>query len=206
MARKSKRALTIAAIMAVLVCSAAVGGWFLAGWITPDEDFRLDSVRSHIKAPSFELTDGNGVQRSLADFHDRIVVIFFGFTRCPEACPSELFKLAQVMKRLGPASRRVQVLLITLDPERDTPYLMKNYVAAFDPSFIGLTGTPAQIQRVTDAYRVFHTKRPVGSDYTIFHTTLTYVIDGRGRQRLMGKMTDSVDDFVHDLQELATEG
>ena len=204
--RKANRAFFLAPLMVTLVFAAAVAGGYLAGWISPNEDFHLGSVRSHVKAPSFDLIDGDGVHRTLEDFHDRIVVIFFGFTRCPDACPSELFKLAQVMKRLGPSGKQVQVLLVTLDPERDTPYLMKNYVAAFNPSFIGLTGTPAQIRRVTEAYHVFHTRRPVGSDYTIYHTTLTYVIDGRGRQRLLGRMTNSIDDFVHDLQELATQG
>lgn len=202
----SRRQIVFATVIVVFVFGAAIAGWLLGRWWSPDEDFRLISLPAHPAAHEFSLIDGEGRHRSLADFRGRVVVIFFGFTRCPEACPTELFKLAQVMKRLGDAGKGVQVLLITLDPERDTPGLLKAYVAAFNPSFIGLTGTPEQIDRVAAAYRVAHFKQPMGSDYTVYHSTATYIIDGHGRERLLGTMTNSVEDFVHDLQQLTGGG
>src|SRR5260370_6423474 len=96
-------------------------------------------------SPAFDLIDAEGVPRTLRDYRGRVVVIFFGFLHCPDACPAELFKLALVMKQLGQVAAHVQVLFITLDPERDTPALLKSYVSAFDQRFMGLTGTTAQV-------------------------------------------------------------
>lgn len=149
-----------------------------------------------------ELTDFNGQQRSLADYRGRIVVLFFGFTRCPDACPTEFFKLAQVMKRLGPSGDRVQVLFVTLDPERDTPQLLKSYVSAFDPRFVALTGTTQQIYAVTRSFDVTHVKLPMGTDYTIDHSIATYVIDAQQQRRFIGSPDLSVNDLVHDLKLL----
>jgi protein SCO1/2 len=107
------------------------------------------------------------------------------------------------MKRLGPASDRVQVLVITLDPERDTPDLLKSYVTAFDPRFVGLTGTAEQIDSAAKNYHVVYVTAPTSNDYyAIDHSTSTYVIDAQGQRRLIGSMTTSVDDFVHDLKLL----
>lgn len=149
--------------------------------------------------------DFEGRPRVLADYRGRIVVVFFGFVRCPDACPAELFKLALVMKKLGPSAKRVQVLFITLDPERDTPSVLKDYVGAFDPRFVGLTGTPAQIDRAAASFFVQYARVAVGSDYTIDHSTATFVLDGSGRLRLVGALNSSVDDFTHDVIALATE-
>ncbi len=165
-------------------------------------DFRLTTLPERRTAPDFQLTDFNGRPRSLRDYRGRVVVMFFGFTRCPNACPTELFALAQVMKRLGPASDHVQVLFVTLDPERDTPELLKGYVTAFDPRFVGLTGTMEQIDRAADSYHVMHVKELIGDDYTIGHSTASYVLDAQGRQRLKGPLDATVDDFVHDLAQL----
>lgn len=154
---------------------------------------------------AIELTDGNGQQRSLADFRGRVVVLFFGFTRCPDACPTELFKLAQVMKQLGPSADRVQVLFVTLDPERDTPQILKSYVTAFDPRFVALTGTTPQIYAVTRSFDVAHVKLAVGSDYTIDHSVAIHVIDARQRRRFVGSPDLSINEMVHDLRLLLRE-
>lgn len=187
-----KRLLLLGAIVAVL---AAYAVW------------RADTLRLTAAAwePAFadlQLTDFDGRQRSLADFRGRIVVLFFGFTRCPDACPTEFFKLAQVMKRLGPSGDGVQVLFVTLDPERDTPQILKSYVTAFDPRFVALTGTTGQIYAVTRSFDVAHVKLPVGTDYTIDHSIATHVIDAQQRRRFIGPPELSVNDVVHDLKLL----
>jgi protein SCO1 len=197
----SRRAPVLGLVLLVAVFAAA--GWMVIRRNLPSGDFRLTVLPQGSSSPDFRLTDFNGRPVSLADYRGRVVVIFFGFVRCPDACPTALFKLAQVMKRLGPASDRVQVLLITLDPERDTPELLKSYVTAFDPRFVGLTGTTEQIDSAAKSYWVVHVTAPTSNDYyAIDHSTATYVIDAQGQGRLIGTMATSVDDFVHDLKLL----
>ena len=197
----SRRATALGLVLLVAVFAAA--GWMVIRGNPPSGDFRLTVLPQGSSSPDFRLTDFNGRPVSLADYRGRVVVIFFGFVRCPDACPTALFKLAQVMKRLGPASDRVQVLLITLDTERDTPELLKSYVTAFDPRFVGLTGTSEQIDSVAKSYWVVHVNAPTSNDYyAIDHSTATYVIDAQGQRRLIGTMATSVDDFVHDLKLL----
>jgi protein SCO1/2 len=196
----SRRSRVLGLVLLVAVIVAA--GWIVIHTIPPS-DFRLSALPQRSSSPDFRLTDFNGRPRSLADYRGRVVVIFFAFIHCPDACPTELFKLAQVMKRLGPASDRVQVLVITLDPERDTPDLLKSYVTAFDPRFVGLTGTAEQIDSAAKNYHVVYFTAPTSNDYyAIDHSTSTYVIDAQGQRRLIGSMTTSVDDFVHDLKLL----
>jgi protein SCO1/2 len=156
-------------------------------------------------SPAFKLVDAEGVPRTLRDYHGRIVVIFFGFLHCPDACPAGLLKLAQVMKQLGPIAAQVQVLFITLDPERDTPAALKSYVAAFDPRFIGLTGTTAQVDQVASSFNVQYARVPVGSDYTIDHSTAIFLFDGAGLLRRVGTVNSAVDDFVSTITALAKQ-
>jgi protein SCO1/2 len=166
--------------------------------------FRLAPYKGE-QAAEFTLRDADGGLRSLGDFRGKVVVLFFGYTRCPEACPAELFKLSQVMQQLGARRRDVQVLMVTLDPEHDSAALLQEYVRAFDPAFIGLTGSAAQIQRAAAAYDVLFRRVRIADTYTISHSTMVYVIDQRGRQRLAGNVNTSVADFVHDLRLLADE-
>jgi protein SCO1/2 len=198
----SRRSTALGLVLLVSVIFAA--GWMVIRKIHPSSDFRLTVLPQGSSSPDFRLTDFNGRPRSLADYRGRVLVIFFGFTHCPDACDTELFKLAQVMKRLGPASDRVQVVFITLDPERDSLEPLKTYVTAFDRHFVGLTGTSEQIDSAAKNYWVTHDKAPTSNDYyAIDHSTATYVIDAQGQRRLIGSMTTSVDDFVHDLKLLA---
>ena len=191
--------LTIA--FAVVLLAVVAYGWVQAHG--PGR-FRLAPYTGE-PAADFSLADGDGRLRSLADFRGRVVVLFFGYTRCPEACPAELFKFSQVMPQLGAARADVQVLMVTLDPEHDSPGVLKQYVGAFDPSFIGLAGSPAQIQRAAAAYDVLYRRVKVADTYTISHSTVVYIIDRRGRRRLAGNVSTSVADFVHDLRLLAQE-
>ena len=134
----------------------------------------------------FHLTDATGKPRQLSDFKGSVVVLFFGYTQCPDVCPTTMSKLHQVMKTLGDDAKRVQVLFVTLDPERDTPELLAQYVPAFDARFLGLYGTPDVTAATARDFRIFYQKQ-AGSkpgSYTIDHTAGLYAFDPQGRLRL----------------------
>jgi len=132
----------------------------------------------------FQLKDADGNVRTLADFKGKVVMMFFGFTQCPDVCPTSLVNAAQIKSLLGPDGDKLQVLFVTVDPERDTPEVLREYAQAFDPSFIGLYGNAEETAAVAKAYRVFYAKVPTGNSYTIEHTALTYVFDREGTLRL----------------------
>jgi protein SCO1/2 len=155
-------------------------------------------------AKGFSLTDHTGKPRTLADFKGKAVVVFFGYTQCPDVCPTTMAEMATVMQKLGPLADQVQVLFITLDPERDTQQLLASYVPAFDKRFIGLRGTPEQTAKTAKEFKVFYAKVP-GSDpnsYTIDHTAGSYVFDRDGRLRLFIRHDQGPDPIVHDLRQL----
>jgi len=155
-------------------------------------------------AKGFSLTDHTGKPRTLADFRGKVVVVFFGYTQCPDVCPTTMAEMASVMQKLGPLADQVQVLFITLDPERDTQQLLASYVPAFDKRFIGLRGTPEQTAKTAKEFKVFYAKVP-GSDpnsYTIDHTAGSYVFDRDGRLRLFIRHGQGPDPIVHDLRQL----
>lgn len=132
----------------------------------------------------FQLKDPDGNVRTLEDFKGKVVMMFFGFTQCPDVCPTALVNAAQIKSLLGADGDDLQVLFVTVDPERDTPDVLREYAQAFDPSFIGLYGTPEETAAVAKAYRVFYAKVPTGNSYTIEHTALTYVFDRQGKLRI----------------------
>ncbi len=171
----------------------------------PGGAYRLASWPHHAARPDFSLTDFDGRPRTLADYRGKVVVLMFGFVRCPDVCPTELFKIAQAMKKLGPRSDHVLVLFITLDPERDTPAILKSYVAAFDPRFGGLSGTTAQTDAAAANFFVQYAKVPEGDDYVISHSTGIYLIDAGGHLRLVGTTNTTVADLAHDIAALAAE-
>jgi protein SCO1/2 len=155
-------------------------------------------------AKGFTLTDHTGKPRTLADFKGKAVVVFFGYTQCPDVCPTTMAEMASVMQKLGPLADQVQVLFITLDPERDTQELLANYVPAFDKRFLGLRGTPEQTAKTAKEFKVFYSKVP-GTDpgsYTIDHTAGSYVFDRDGRLRLFIRHGQGPDPIVHDLRQL----
>ncbi len=144
--------------------------------------------------------------RHLADFRGKAVVLFFGFTQCPDVCPTTLAELAGVMKGLGGNAERVQVLFVTLDPERDTPELLERYVSAFDPRFIALRGDLPATQRVAKEFKIFFEKRKQGSSYTIDHSAQSYVLDTQGRVRLLVRQDRIAQDLPDDLRALLKQG
>jgi protein SCO1/2 len=150
------------------------------------------------------LTGHDGKARTLADFRGKAVVLFFGYTHCPDICPTTLADVAEVMKKLGEDAARVQVLFVTLDPERDTPEVLANYVPAFDPGFLGLVGDAAATQRAAKEFRIFYEKRPGNSPgaYTVDHSGQSYVIDPQGRLRLFVRNDRIAQDLAEDLRAL----
>ena len=155
-------------------------------------------------AKGFELTDHNGVARTLADFRGKVVVLFFGFTQCPDVCPTTMAEMAAVMKELGPQADEVQVLFVTLDPERDTQELLANYVPAFDKRFLGLYGDAAATARTAKEFKVFYAKSPGSApgSYSIDHTAGSYVFDKEGRIRLFLRHGQGPAPIAQDLRQL----
>jgi protein SCO1/2 len=155
----------------------------------------------------FSLHDHNGVLRTLADFKGKAVLVFFGFTHCPDVCPTTLVEMANVMKELGPDADKVQVLFVTVDPERDTTELLKQYVPAFDSRFIGLRGDLAETEKTAKEFKVFYQKVPgkTPGSYTVDHTAGSYVFDTQGRIRLFVRHGQGTEPIVHDLKLLLAE-
>lgn len=155
-------------------------------------------------ARDFALTDHNGKPRTLADFKGKAVVVFFGFTQCPDVCPTTMAEMASVMKELGPLADKVQVLFVTVDPERDTQALLAKYVPAFDPRFLGLYGDLAATEKVAKEFRVFYQKVPgkTPGSYSIDHTAGSYVFDPAGHIRLFVRHGQGPEPIAHDLKLL----
>ena len=155
-------------------------------------------------AQDFRLKDPNGQWRSLADFRGKVVVVFFGFTQCPDVCPTTLTDLAEVKRRLGADGDKLQVVFITLDPERDTPQVLAQYVPAFDASFVALAGSPDETAAIAKDFKVFYMKVPGKTDtaYTIDHTAGSYVFDRDGRIRLFVRHAGGVDPLIADIRRL----
>ena len=150
----------------------------------------------------FTLTDVEGKDRTLADFRGSYVMVFYGFTQCPDVCPTTLARALEVKKKLGPDGQKLKVVFISVDPERDTAELVRNYLQAFDSEFIGLRGSPEQTQIAAKALHVFYEKVPSGSSYSINHTALTYILDAKGNLRLAMRNEQGADDYVADLRAL----
>jgi protein SCO1/2 len=155
-------------------------------------------------ARGFELTDAGGTRRTLADYKGKIAVVFFGFTQCPDVCPTTMAELAQIKRALGPDGDRLQGVFVTVDPERDTAELLKAYVANFDPGFVGLRGDAAQTSAAAKEFKVYFAKVPGKSEgsYTIDHTAGSYVFDPQGRVRLFVRHGTGAQALTADLQKL----
>jgi protein SCO1/2 len=150
------------------------------------------------------LADHHGKARTLADFRGKAVVIFFGFTQCPDVCPTALSALAEAMRRLGPDASRVQVLFVTIDPERDTAHLLSRYVPAFHPSFLGLRGDAEATARVAKEFKVVYQKVPgqTPDTYTMDHSAGLYLFDPQGRLRVFESHGQGAEAIAHDLREM----
>jgi len=166
--------------------------------------FRNTDVTGADFASDFALTGHDGKPRTLADFRGRVVVIFFGYTQCPDVCPTTLSELAEVMRLLGPDADRVQVLFVSVDPERDTQELLSQYVPAFDKRFLGLYGDAEATARTAKTFKVFYQKVPgkTPTTYTVDHTAGSYVYDTQGKLRLFLKHGAGAEPIAQDLRQL----
>ena len=166
--------------------------------------FQSSDVTGSSFGRDFALHDPDGKQRTLADFRGKAVVVFFGYTQCPDVCPMTLAALAEAMKQLGPDSDRVQVLFITVDPDRDTADLLSKYVPAFDRRFLGLRGNAEETERTAKEFKILYQKQPGTSSgsYTMDHSAGTFIFDPQGRLRLYVGLAQGPDVFAHDLREL----
>ncbi|HBP30708.1 MAG TPA: SCO family protein [Advenella kashmirensis] len=151
-----------------------------------------------------ELVDQNGTAIQLQQaYRGKVMVIFFGFTQCPDVCPTTMAELAQVREKLEPEQReQVQVIMISVDPQRDTPAVMKQYVSAFDPSFVGLTGSDEQIAKVASSFKAYYKKVDSGQSYTMEHSSGLYVLDTEGESRLLIKPNTAPEAIAADIQKL----
>ncbi|MBX9849169.1 MAG: SCO family protein [Rhodocyclaceae bacterium] len=170
----------------------------------PPAKFTATDVSGADWGREFSLTDAAGKPTTLADFKGKVVVLFFGFTQCPDICPTTLSTSAAALKLLGPDAEKVQVLFVTLDPARDTPAVLAKYAPAFHPSFIGLYGTDAAIAATAKEFKVFFQKQPGSSpeNYTIDHTAASYAYDPQGRLRLYIKHGETPEALAADLKLL----
>lgn len=155
-------------------------------------------------AKDFSLPDHNGQLRSLKDFKGKLVVLFFGFTQCPDVCPTSMAELAEVKKLLGKDGDKLQGLFVTVDPERDTPELLKAYMANFDPTFLALRGSPEQLEAMAKEFKVYYKKVPgkTLTSYTMDHSAASYVYDTQGRLRLYTRYGSGAPALASDLQLL----
>jgi len=187
----------------VLMCACCIvlGGCNRSG---DSLSFKATDVSGADFGRELQLTDFTGQPRTLADFRGKVVVVFFGYTHCPDVCPTTMSELASAMKKLGADADKVQVLFVTADPERDTPDILKQYVTAFDSRFLGLRGTPEQTAQAAKDFKVLIQKN-AGSDpnnYTVDHSSGTYLYDREGKLRVYVSYGQGADVFAHDIAEL----
>ena len=165
----------------------------------------IDITGSTAFGKDFSLLDPDGNTKTLADFKGKVVVMFFGYTQCPDICPTTLTEMQQVMAILGQQSDKVQVLFVTVDPERDTAAILKQYVPSFDSRFLGLRpADEAALEKVAKDFKIYYKKVPGKSpgSYTMDHTAGSYAFDPEGRLRLYIKHAQGPETLAHDLKEL----
>jgi len=153
-------------------------------------------------APDFSLRGSNGSELKLSRYRGKVVALGFGYSSCPEVCPTTLAELASARQKLGADGKDFQVVYVTVDPERDTVDRLKAFVGGFDPSFVGATGTPAQLADVRKAYGISAVKMKSGGSYVFNHSSFVYLIDREGKLRALSPYGRAVDDIVHDVRVL----
>ena len=173
----------------------------------PAVAFKAVDITGAHYALDFDLPDADGQRRRLADFKGKLVVVFFGFTHCPDVCPTTLLELAEARKLLGADGARVQGLFVTVDPERDTAVLLKAYVGTFGADFVALRGTPDEIKSTAKNFKVYYSKVPgqTPGSYTVDHTAGSYVFDTKGKVRLFTRYGVGAQALADDLKLLLAQ-
>jgi protein SCO1/2 len=185
----------------------ALGTFFLPACSPDKPQFKSVDLTGADYASGFSLSDQNGQMRTLKDFAGKIVVVFFGYTQCPDVCPTTMAELAQVKKLLGPDGDKLQAVFITVDPERDTPELLKAYMGNFEPSFVALRPSMAELPALAKDFKVFYKKaegKTPGS-YSMDHSAGSYIFDAKGRIRLYTRYGSGAENLVSDIRLLLKE-
>jgi protein SCO1/2 len=192
---------------ALLLLLLAVG-LLLGGCQHDQPPFRLTNISGHMPDLDFKLTDDNGKAVTGADYRGKVVLLYFGYTHCPDVCPLTLAQLHVVMQRLGPLADDARILFVSVDPARDTPAIMHAYVNAFDPRAVGLVGSARAVETLSKRYRSAFTREPGDADgnYEVSHSSAIYVFDREGHARVLATPSASHDDLVHDLHLLLNTG
>lgn len=190
--------------LVVQLLAACLLATVLAACSDKRDGFKNTDLTGLSYARDFALTDASGKLRTLADFKGKAVVVFFGYTQCPDVCPTTMSEMAAVMKQLGPLAERVQVVFITLDPERDTPAVLAQYVPGFDKRFLALYGDAAATAKTAQEFKVVYQKVPgkQPGSYSVDHTAASFVFDPQGRIRLYVRNGQGPEPLVHDLKVL----
>ena len=189
----------------IAVSALLVGATGLISACSQDKpQFKNIDITGADYAKNFQLTDQNGQLRSLKDFRGKVVILFFGYTQCPDVCPTTMAELAEVKKALGKDGDKLQVLFVTVDPERDTPQVLKGYMTNFDPSFLALRPTPDKLAEVAKDYKVYYKKvdGKTPTSYTMDHSAGSYVYDPQGNLRLYYRYGSGTQALVSDIELL----
>ena len=191
-----------------LILAGLAGPWLAGCERGPaSASFRAVDITGAQYAREFDLPDADGQRRRLSDFKGKVTVVFFGYTHCPDVCPTTMLELVAVKKALGSDGARLQGIFITVDPQRDTPALLKAYVDNFDAGFVALRGTPEETMAVAKHFKVFYAKVPgaTESSYTMDHTAGSYVFDAQGRVRLFTRYGTGVEALTQDVKVLLAQ-
>ena len=190
-------------VASAALCAASV----LAGCGKSKPQFKAIDLTGADYARDLQLPDADGRERSLKDFRGKVVVLFFGYTQCPDVCPTTLSEIAQARQLLGADGSRLQGVFVTLDPERDTPQVLKAYLANFDPTFVALRGTLQQTAAVAKDFKIFYQKVPgkTPGSYTLDHSAAAYVYDPEGRLRLYTRYGSGPQALASDVKLLLDE-
>ena len=192
------------ALITLAATAALIGvSWLGYTWLRPYRYHGLE-LQSPKPAADFTLTGAGGRSVKLSDYRGKVVVLYFGYTFCPDVCPTTLAELGQAMKRLGKRADGVQVVMVTVDPERDTPERLAEYVSFFNPTFVGLSGTPDQIAAAATPYGIYYQKHEgtPASGYLVDHTATITVLDREGRVKLVWPFGTASDDMAADLGQM----
>jgi protein SCO1/2 len=194
-------------VVAALMGMALLAGCDRLGGGAAKPSFKAVDITGADYARELSLPDAEGKLRTLADFKGKVTLVFFGYTQCPDVCPTTLAELAAVKRDLGKDGERLQGVFVSVDPQRDTPEILKAYMASFDPSFVALRGTPEQVQATAKNFKVFYAQVPGKTEgsYTVDHTAGTYVFDPSGKVRLFVRYGSGAEALAHDLKLLLAE-
>lgn len=196
------------ALKTIATCAILAGaGVFLTACSKGKPEFRGVDISEVEYARDIPLPDHNGQQRSLKDFRGKVVVVFFGYTQCPDVCPTTMQEMAEVKKMLGPDGDRLQSIFVTVDPERDTPDMLKAYMGNFDPSFLALRGTPEQTAAVAKDFKIYFKKvdGKTPTSYTMDHSAGSYIYDTQGRLRVYYRYGSGAEALAADVRTLLKE-